>query len=287
MQPIYPPQKLMPATIWQLGSLSWNLHTPLVMGVLNVTPDSFSDGGEYLGQDAALTRAQELGAMGADILDVGGASSHPAAVQTPVAEEMSRVVPLVERLMRIGSHPISIDTQQPEVAKACLDLGAHLINDVSGLPDDSMARVAAQYDVPLVIMFNNLAVPREEGVPVTEAMRSFFVERIARAEAAGARRIILDPGYGFGKSLEDNLALLRGLGRLAELRRPIMICTSRKGSLGRITGEREPRQLAGATIASSLFAVAQGAVLVRVHDVREFRQALTTWQAIGGALQPE
>ena len=285
MQP--PMSASTPRPTWKLGQLTWDLQTPLVMGVLNLTPDSFSDGGEYLDLERSLARAMDLAAQGADILDIGGASSHPSAKPVSAREEMGRVLPLVRQLADNGPLPLSIDTQQPEVAEACLDLGAHLINDVGGLADDAMARLAGRYDVPLVIMFNNLAEPRDPSVPVVEAMRAFFQERIARAEAAGARRIILDPGYGFGKSLEDNLALLRGLGRLGDFRRPVMICTSRKGSLGRITGEKRANLRAGATIASSIFAVAQGAVLVRVHDVREFRQALTTWQSIGGTLLPE
>ena len=265
---------------WQVGPLTWDLKRPLVMGVLNTTPDSFSDGGDYPDLESALARAEVLRNEGADMIDIGGVSSHPSAPQVCVEEELRRVVPIIRRLVAESPLPISVDTQQPEVAEVCLDLGAHLINDVGGLDDGAMVRVAAAHDAPLVIMFNNFSHPRDPTVPVMEAMRQFFLHQISQAERLGVRRIVLDPGYGFGKSLEENLAILRGLSGLAEFGRPILVCTSRKGSLGRITGEKEPKRRAAATIASSLFAVAQGAGIIRVHDVREFRQALQTWLAI-------
>ena len=281
---LFPP---IPGAPWQMGELSWDLRQPLVMGVLNTTPDSFSDGGDFLDPEKALARAREMVTHGAHIIDLGGASSHPQAPQVSAQEELDRVGPLVERLLAEVPLPLSIDTQQPMVAEACLEMGAHLINDVSGLPTDAMAHLSARYDVPLVIMFNNLAEPRDEAVPIIEATKAFFVDRFARAEAAGVKKIVLDPGYGFGKSLDDNLALLRGVARLMEFERPLLVCTSRKGSLGKITGEKDPKQRVGATLASSLLAVAQGAAMIRVHDVREFRQALDTWLAVGTPTTPE
>jgi dihydropteroate synthase len=250
------------------------------MGVLNATPDSFSDGGEFLEPDAALARARQMAADGADLIDLGGASSHPLAKPVSAQEELERIAAIVERLLREVSLPLSIDTQRPEVAQACLALGAQLVNDVSGLTDPAMARVAGRHGAPLVVMFNNFAVPRRPGEDLMEAMEAFFAERIALAEAAGATRLILDPGYGFGKTLEENLTLLRCLGRLGRFGRPLLVCTSRKGSLGRITGEADPKQRLGATLATSLYAACRGAHMLRVHDVKAFHQELRTWEAI-------
>jgi len=264
-----------------VGAARWDFEQPLVMGVLNATPDSFSDGGEFLEPERALRRAHEMAAEGADILDVGGASSHPLAQPVPAQEELDRIAPVVERLAAELPLPISIDTQRAEVADACLALGAHLINDVSGLVAPEMARVTARHDVPLVITYNNLAVPKEaSGLSFVSDMLAFFDERLDEAEAAGLRHVILDPGYGFGKSLEENLIVLRSLPLLQRFNRPVLVCTSRKGSLGRLVGEPVPRERLGATLASTLYAVTQGAHLVRVHDVKAFRQALLTWQAI-------
>jgi dihydropteroate synthase len=251
------------------------------MGVLNATPDSFSDGGEYLEPERALARARQMQGEGADLLDLGGASSHPRARPVPPQEELERIAPVVERLLAEVPLPLSIDTQRPEVARACLELGAHLVNDVGGLVQPEMAGLAAREGVPLVITYNNLAVPKEaSGLSFLSDMLAFFDERLDMAEAAGATQLILDPGYGFGKTLEENLMVLRALPLLQRFNRPLLVCTSRKGSLGRITGEPVPRQRLGASLASSLYAVVQGAHLVRVHDVKEFHQALLTWRAI-------
>lgn len=276
---------LRPAPPWQVGPGRWDFREPLVMGVLNATPDSFSDGGDYLELEAALRRAEVLAAEGADIIDLGGASSHPRARPVSAEEELQRILPIVERLAREAPLPLSIDTQQPTVAEACLKLGASLINDVSGLTDPAMARVAARHGVPLVIMFNNYTVPRRQPPQqLMEELGAFFESRIAAAAAEGAHHLILDPGYGFGKSLAENLTLLRELDALLPLRRPLLVCTSRKGSLGQITGEKRPKHRLGATLASTLYAVRQGAHMVRVHDVHATRQALRTWLAIA---QPE
>jgi len=265
---------------WRVGGQAWDFSRPLIMGVLNATPDSFSDGGEYLEVGAAVEHARQLAAEGADLIDLGGASSHPKARPTPAQEELDRIAPVVERLLRELPLPLSIDTQKPEVAEACLKLGAHLINDVSGLPHPAMAELAGRFAVPLVVMWNTLAAAKGQGGGFLPSMVAFFEGRIAQAEAAGARQLILDPGYGFGKTLDENLTVLRGLGRLTPFRRPILVCTSRKGSLGRITGEKDPKLRLGATLASSLYAVRQGAHMIRVHDVKALHQELLTWNAI-------
>ncbi len=265
---------------WQVGAGRWDFRRPLIMGVLNATPDSFSDGGEYLEVGSAVARAHELAQEGADVIDLGGASSHPKAKPVPAREELERIVPVVERLLREVPLPLSIDTQKPEVAEVCLKLGAHLINDVSGLTDLAMARLTARFDVPLVIMFNTNVAAKGAGRDFLPSMVSFFADRVAQAGAAGCRKLILDPGYGFGKTLEENLTVLRGLGRLQPFRRPVLVCTSRKGSLGRLTGEKNPKQRLGATLATSLYAVRQGSHMIRLHDVKAFHQELLTWHAI-------
>jgi dihydropteroate synthase len=271
---------LQPKPPWSVGKHAWDFRRPLIMGVLNATPDSFSDGGEFVEVEAAVAHARQLAADGADLIDLGGASSHPLARPTPAQEELERIAPVVERLLRELPLPLSIDTQKPEVAEACLKLGAHLINDVSGGSDPAMAAVAARHGVPLVLMFNTLRAPKGQGAAFLPSMVDFFRARIAQAEAAGARHLILDPGYGFGKTLDENLTLLRGLKRLGPFARPILVCTSRKGSLGRITGEKDPKLRLGATLATSLYAVREGAHMIRVHDVKALQQELVTWQAI-------
>ena len=276
-----PAWALEPAPPWRVGRARWDFEQPLVMGVLNATPDSFSDGGEFLQPERALRRAQQMLEEGADVLDLGGASSHPQARPVSPQEELERIATLVERLAAELPLPLSIDTQVPAVAEECLRLGAHLVNDVSGLVSPDMARVAARHDVPLVITYNNFAVPKEaSGLSFTSDLLAFFAERLDEVESLGLRRVILDPGYGFGKSLEENLIVLRSLPLLQRFNRPVLVCTSRKGSLGKLVGEAVPRERLGASLASSLYAVTRGAHLVRVHDVKAFRQALLTWRAI-------
>ena len=275
------PSALEPPPPWHVGQARWDFARPLILGVLNATPDSFSDGGEFLRPEDALRRARQMAQEGADLLDVGGASSHPAAGAVSAQTELDRIAPVVERLLAELPLPVSIDTQEPAVADACLALGAHLINDVSGGVSLDMARVAARHDVPLVVTYNNFAVPKEaSGLSFLSDMLAFFDERIEEAQAVGVRHLILDPGYGFGKTLDENLIVLRSVPMLGRFNRPVLVCTSRKGSLGRLTGEAVPKERLGASLASSLYAVTQGAQMVRVHDVKAFHQALLTWRAI-------
>ena len=275
---------LSPPAPWRVGPREWDFSVPLVMGVINVTPDSFSDGGCCLDPEKALERALQLVKEGADIIDIGGASSHPSAPPVDPSTELERVAPVVERLGRYVSLPLSIDTVNPGVAEACLKLGAHLINDVSGLNSLDMAEVATRYGVPLVITHNGWALPpRPSDQRLMDAIYAFFRQRIAQVEELKVKHVIVDPGYGFGKTLQENLTLLRSLNGLVRLRKPILICTSRKGSLGRIVGEPDPRQRLGATVATSMFAAFQGAAMIRVHDVKPFRQAQTAWRAIKSA----
>ncbi len=286
-QPLFPPASgaatpggIEPGTPWRVGAARWDFTRPLVVGVVNATPDSFSERGAFAAPEAALAHGVRLWREGADAIDLGGASSHPEAAPVTEEEELGRVLPVLERLRAEVPLPVSVDTQNPRVARACLGRGAHLINDVSGLTDPAMAHLAAGAGAPLVVTYNNLTVPKEaSGLSFVSDMLAFFDERLDEVEAAGVRHVILDPGYGFGKTLEENLTLLRSLPLLQRFERPVLVCTSRKGSLGRLTGEPDPRERLGATIASSLFAVTRGAHIVRVHDVKAFRQALATWRA--------
>jgi dihydropteroate synthase len=252
-----------------------------IMGVVNVTPDSFSDGGLYLDSAAAIEHGLQLEREGACILDVGGESARPGAEPVGEAEELRRVLPVIEGLRIAGSRAqISIDTSKASVAAAALDAGATLVNDVTALRGDpEMAPLVAERGAECCLM-HMLGDPRTmQRDPryddVVNDVRSFLAERMAAAVAAGItpERIMLDPGIGFGKTVEHNLELLRRLSELAALQRPLVIGTSRKSFLGRITG-REVDQRIPATIATNVLAYERGARVFRVHDVAPVRDAL-------------
>jgi dihydropteroate synthase len=258
---------------------------PLIMGVVNVTPDSFSDGGRFLEPSTAIEHAAELVREGADVLDIGGESTRPGAEAVDAEEERRRVVPVLEGLVGVGV-PISIDTSKAAVAEAALDAGATWVNDVTALRGDpDLAALCADRRSEVVLM-HMLGTPRTmQEDPryddVVVEVKAFLAERIEAALAAGIeeRRIWVDPGIGFGKTVEHNLELLRRLGELRELGRPIVVGTSRKSFLGKITG-REVDERIGGTIASSVLAVRNRAEAVRVHDVAEMRDALRTTDAV-------
>jgi dihydropteroate synthase len=258
-----------------------------LMGVVNVTPDSFSDGGLYLDPEAAILHGEELARAGAAILDVGGESTRPGAEEVGVEEELRRVVPVIEGLA--GSEAqISVDTSKSAVAAAALDAGAEIVNDVTALRGDpEMAALCAERG-PTVVLMHMLGSPRTmQRNPVYEDVvadvRSFLSERVELATAAGVaeERIWLDPGIGFGKTAEHNLELLRRLAELCELGRPLVIGASRKSFIGRVDGSDASERLGG-TIASSVLAAAEGAEVLRVHDVAEVSQAMTVAAAILG-----
>ena len=257
------------------------------MGIVNVTPDSFSDGGLYLDADAALAHGRELAAAGADVLDVGGESTRPGADAVPAAEELRRVRPVVEALSAAG-HTVSIDTSKASVAEAALDAGARIVNDVTALRGDpELAPLCAERGCDVVLM-HMLGTPRTmQEDPrygdVVEDVKAFLAERIEHAIAAGIgqERIWIDPGIGFGKTLEHNLELLARLGELRELGRPVIVGTSRKRFIGAITG-REPDARIGGTVASNVLALANGADAFRVHDVAEVAEALRVAEALLG-----
>ncbi len=258
-----------------------------LMGVVNVTPDSFSDGGLYLDPARAITHGRELDAAGAAILDVGGESTRPGAEEVALEEELRRVVPVVEGLREVEAQ-ISVDTSKAAVAAAALDAGAEIVNDVTALRGDpEMAALCADRGATAVLM-HMLGTPRTmQRDPVYEDVvddvKAFLSERVEAAVAAGVaeERIWLDPGIGFGKTADHNLELLRRLGELRELGRPLVIGTSRKSFIGRVDGSDAGERLGG-TIASSVLAAAEGADVLRVHDVAEVGQAMAVATAILG-----
>jgi dihydropteroate synthase len=257
------------------------------MGVVNVTPDSFSDGGLYLNPERAIRRGKQLIAEGADLLDVGGESTRPGSGGVSADDELARVAPVLEGLADAGSG-ISIDTSKAAVAEAALDAGAEIVNDVTALRGDpELAAVCAQRGCGVVLM-HMLGTPRtmQESPTyedVVDDVKSFLAERVEHAVGAGIaeERIWVDPGIGFGKTLEHNLELLRRLGELSSLERPICVGTSRKSFIGRITG-REVDQRLGGTIASNVLALANGAEVFRVHDARPVRDALEVAEVLLG-----
>jgi dihydropteroate synthase len=258
-----------------------------LMGVVNVTPDSFSDGGLYLDPGEAIQHGEGLSRAGAAILDVGGESTRPGAEEVDVDEELRRVAPVIEGLAG-GEATISVDTSKAAVAAAALDAGAEIVNDVTALRGDpEMAALCAGRGATVVLM-HMLGTPRTmQRDPVYEDVvadvKAFLAERMEAAVAAGVaeERIWLDPGIGFGKTAAHNLELLRRLAELRELGRPLVIGTSRKSFIGRVDGSDAGERLGG-TIASSVLAVAEGAEVLRVHDVAEVGQALAVAGAILG-----
>jgi len=259
------------------------------MGVVNVTPDSFSDGGLYLQPEAAIAHGEELVRDGAEILDVGGESTRPGAAEVDEAEELRRVAPVVAELAGLAT--VSIDTSKSAVAEAALDAGASIVNDVTALRGDpEMARLCSERGVGVVLMHmpGNPRTMQDNPTydDVVDDVKAFLFERMDAAVSAGVgeERIWLDPGIGFGKALEHNLELLRRLGELRELGRPLVVGASRKSFIGGIDGSPTDERLGG-TIASSVLAAAEGADVLRVHDVAEVRQAMTVAAAILGAVR--
>lgn len=261
-----------------------------VMGVLNVTPDSFSDGGRFAGFEAAVARGMALIEAGADLLDIGGESTRPGSDPVPADEQIRRVVPVIERLVRLTAEttrtPLSIDTTSAEVARAALDAGASIVNDISAFRfDDSMLSLLAARGVPAVAMHTTgppktmQATARYDDV-VAE-VKAHLTERLAAAIQAGVSpsQIVLDPGLGFGKQLSHNLALLRGLPELATLGRPLLVGASRKSFIGKLTGKDVGDRLMG-TAGAVAASIVLGAHLVRVHDVAELEDAIRVADAI-------
>jgi dihydropteroate synthase len=269
----------------------------LVMGVLNVTPDSFSDGGRFAARDAAVAHAVEMAAAGADLIDVGGESTRPGSQPVPADEQVRRVVPVIEAIgSQVPGVLASIDTTRAEVARAALDAGAGLVNDISAGRDDAgMLPLVARRAVSVVLMHMQGTPATMQDNPtyddVVGETIAFLADRAAAAEAAGVapHRVLLDPGIGFGKTMAHNLELLRRQSELLRLGRPVVIGTSRKGFIGRITNEPEPSRRLFGTAASVAWSVANGAAVVRVHDVGAMSQVVRMIEAIrsGETIRPE
>ena len=267
------------------------LDRPRVMGIVNVTPDSFSDGGAHDSVEAAVAHGLRLAAEGADVLDVGGESTRPGAGDVPLDEELRRVIPVIERLARETALPISVDTSKPEVMRAAVAAGAGLINDVYALRREGALDAAAAAGVPVVLMHmqgeprSMQAAPQYDDL-VGEVHR-FLAERIFACEMAGIakKRIVLDPGYGFGKTTAHNLLLLRQQSRLLDLGLPLLAGLSRKRSLGEITG-REVGERTYASVAAAVLAAEYGARILRVHDVAATVDALKVWAAVAAQPSP-
>ncbi|HTI46242.1 MAG TPA: dihydropteroate synthase [Casimicrobiaceae bacterium] len=270
-----------PASFLQCGGHRLDLTRPRVMGVVNATPDSFSDGGRYLDPAQAIAHARQLVADGADIVDVGGESTRPGADEVSAAAECARVLPVVRALALDGAI-VSVDTSKPEVIRAAVDAGASMINDVRALRVAGALDAAAASGAAVCLMHMKGDPRTMQQAPqyadVVADVREFLAERIDAARAAGipAERIAVDPGFGFGKTLEHNVAVMRGLPALAALGYPVVVGYSRKSSLGAITG-RGPHDRLAASLAAALVAIARGARIVRVHDVRETVDALAVW----------
>ncbi|MEQ1674519.1 MAG: dihydropteroate synthase [Candidatus Nitrotoga sp.] len=254
------------------------------MGIVNITPDSFSDGGQYLQHDAALSCAHQLIAEGADILDLGGESTRPGALAVSVQEELDRVIPVIEGL-RGAPIPLSIDTSKPEVMRAAIAAGASMVNDINALQNPEALAVVAASEVAVCLMHKQGTPQTMQRQPeyqnVVEEVQQFLRERITAVQAAGVsqQRIIVDPGFGFGKTLVHNLALLQQLKYFAGLGMPLLVGLSHKSMLGAITGQDVAHRV-HASVAAALLAVERGANIVRVHDVQATADALKVWQAV-------
>ncbi len=262
------------------------LDRPRIMGILNVTPDSFSDGGRFLAPEAALSQARAMTLAGADILDIGGESTRPGAAEVAVADEMARTVPVIAALCALGV-PLSIDTRKAAVAGVALAAGARIVNDVAALGfDPAMAGVVAQAGVPVVLMHAKGAPATMQDAPAYDDVLldvyDFLADRITVAQAAGIARdrIVVDPGIGFGKSLAHNLMLLRGLSLFHGLGCAVMLGASRKKFIGTLSGQAQADRRVPGSLAVALAGVAQGVQILRVHDVDETQGALALWRAM-------
>ena len=270
------------------GRYRLSLDRPLVMGVLNITPDSFADGGVFLDLNDATDRVRQMLVEGADIVDIGGESTRPGAAPTPEASELERVIPLLQNIRRACDArgvPISVDTRKPVVMRAAIAAGASMINDINALraPGAIDALSEGSAAVCLMHMQGEPATMQQSASydDVVADVAAFLAERASASEAAGIdrARIVLDPGFGFGKTVEHNLTLLRRLSEIAALGYPLLAGLSRKSTIGVLTGRAVDDRMAG-SVAAALAAVARGAAIVRVHDVRETADALKVWRAV-------
>lgn len=271
--------------LFDCAGKSLDLSAPRIMGIVNVTPDSFSDGGKFFSRDAALRQAVKLVEDGADILDIGGESTRPGSTPVAVQEEIDRVAPVIEAISSELDVPISIDTMKAEVMRAAVAVGAGLINDVNALRGQGTLQAAAELKVPVCLMHMQGTPQTMQTEPdyqdVVSEVESFLLERVAVCEQAGipAERIMLDPGFGFGKRARHNLRLMKHLSRLTDLPYPVLVGVSRKSIIGDMLKVDVKERLAGSLALASI-AVWQGAKLIRTHDVRETAQAVKLTQHV-------
>ena len=275
----------LPNKILKCGELTLDLSTPHVMGILNVTPDSFSDGGQHNGKDEAVARAKQMIAEGATVIDVGGESTRPGASAVAVEEEIRRVVPVVEELAKLGV-VISIDTSAPEVISAAVKAGAHIWNDVRALTRPNALQTAAELNIPVVIMhmrgepttMNQL----DQYTDVTTDVMDEISQRVQDALNAGvkAENIMIDPGFGFAKNAQQNLKLLNELHQLNALGYPILSALSRKRFVGEAVGATDAKERTVGSVMAHLMSIQQGACMVRAHDVKATKDAILMWNAM-------
>lgn len=271
---------------WQTTRFQIDLRQPRVMGIVNVTPDSFSDGGQHASTQAALAHCEQLIREGVDILDIGGESTRPGSPAVPLADELARVLPVVREAVRLGV-PVSVDTYKPEVMRAVLDLGADIVNDIWALRrGDALQAVAAHPACGVCLMHMHRDPQTMQAAPmagnVLPAVADFLRQQADALRALGVapQRITLDPGIGFGKTVAQNFSLLARQRELLALGYPLLAGWSRKSSLGAVTGRDQPVDRVSASVAAAVLAVERGARIVRVHDVRETVDALRVWQAM-------
>ena len=281
------------ATVLDCNGRSLTLDRPRVVGVINVTPDSFSDGGQFPNVEAAVAHGLRLVEEGADMLDIGGESTRPGADDVSIDDELRRVIPVIEKLAASISLPIAIDTSKPEVMRAAVAAGAGMINDVYALRREGAMDAVAELRVPVCLMHMQGEPRSMQDAPqyddVVGEVHRFLTDRLFSCEMSGIdrRKVMVDPGFGFGKDLEHNLALLRRLERFADLGSGVYVGLSRKSMIGTLTGRKEPADRAAGSVAAALIAVQRGARMVRVHDVAPTVDALKVWHAVQSDDKPE
>jgi dihydropteroate synthase len=281
------------ATVLDCNGRALTLDRPRVVGIVNVTPDSFSDGGHFADLESAMTHGLRLAEEGADMLDIGGESTRPGAADVSIEDELQRVIPVIEQLVARTSLPIAVDTSKPEVMRAAVAAGAGMINDVYGLRREGALDAAAELRVPICLMHMQGEPRSMQDEPhyddVVGEVHRFLTDRLFACELAGIdrRKVMVDPGFGFGKDLEHNLALLRKLERFSDLGSGVYVGLSRKSMIGTITGHANPADRAAGSVAAALIAVQRGARMVRVHDVAATVDALKVWHAVQSGDKPE
>ena len=281
------------ATVLDCNGRPLTLDRPRVVGIVNVTPDSFSDGGQFADLESAVAHGVRLAEEGADMLDIGGESTRPGAADVSVEDELRRVIPVIEQLAARTSLPIAVDSSKPEVMRAAVAAGAGMINDVYALRREGAVDTVAELRVPVCLMHMQGEPRSMQDAPhyddVVGEVHRFLTDRLFACELAGIdrRKVMVDPGFGFGKDVEHNLALLRRLERFSSLGSGVYVGLSRKSMIGTLTGRTDPAERTAGSVAAALIAVQRGARMVRVHDVAATVDALKVWHAVQSGDTPE